>query len=402
MTHPDVRGNGALPRTADVVVIGGGIVGAASAFWLARAGLRPVLIERAAALATATTAASAHCVRAQFAEPENIAMMRESLAIITDFPGVLGLSPAEADIGFRQQGYLFASTNPSQLAPFAARVELQRSLGLDDVELIDGDETRRRYPWLAPEIVVATFRAGDGWLDGCRAAHLFARASGAALHLETRVLAIERVDGRVQGVRTNRGRVATDTVVLATGPFAAELAPEPLPISLLRRNRVIVAPCPMIPQDAPLTIDADSGAHWRPHHGGALLAWGQPEAPSPAASPVVPDPGFPDLVLRDPLGVGRLSPFWRDLAPTLPRSAVDLAAGQYTMTPDHKPLIGPASETIGLWLHTGYSGHGIMGSPSGARLLADLITQRLSPTENPFHPGRFASGTTPEAEPMLL
>lgn len=390
------------PARADVVVVGGGIVGAASAFWLARAGRRPLIVERRPALAEATTAASAHCVRAQFDEPENVAMMRESLAIFADFPATLGLAPEEADIGLRQQGYLFASTDPRRGAAFAARVARQQALGLADVELLDGDETRRRYPWLAPEIAVATFRGGDGWLDGCRAARLFARASGAPVLLGTSALAIERAGPRVTGVRTDRGRIATETVVLATGPFAAELAGEPLPISPLRRHRVIVGPVGGIPQGAPLVIDADTGAHWRPHQGGALLAWGRPEAPSTAVFPVPADPAFPALVLRHPNGVGRLSPFWRTLAPALPPASIDLAAGQYTMTPDHKPLIGPASETAGLWLHTGYSGHGIMGSPSGARLLADLLTGRIAAGDNPFAPGRFAAGVAAGAEGMVL
>jgi sarcosine oxidase subunit beta len=390
-----------LPRTADVVVIGGGIVGCATAFFLSQSGRSPVLLERAPALAAATTAASAHCIRAQFDDPVNIAMMRESLDIFANFADRLDLPPVDADIGLTQQGYLFASTDPAQVGPFADRVARQQRMGLADVELIDGDEARRRYPFLTPEIVAATFRAADGWIDGRRAAALFARASGAPVHLGVTVTEIGRTDGRVTGVLTDAGRIATGTVVLATGPFAGALAGEALPISLLRRNRVIIAADPMIPVNAPLVIDADTGAHWRPHAGGALLAWGQPEAPSAATFPVAPDPAFPDLVLRDPRGVGRLSPFWRALAATLTPDMIDLAAGQYTMTPDHKPLIGEANETSGLWLHTGYSGHGIMGSPSGARLLANLITGRAD-SDHPFGPARFGDGTPLAAEALVL
>lgn len=391
-----------LPATADVVVIGGGIVGAASAFWLARAGRRPVLVERAPALATVTTAASAHCVRAQFDEPENVAMMQESLHIFANFAGVLGVPPAEADIGLTRQGYLFASTDVAKTATFSDRVTRQRSMGLDDVELLDGDEVHHRFPWMSTAIVTGTFRQGDGWLDGCRAAVHFARASGAPVHLDTEVVEIETGGGRVTGVRTNRGRIATETVVLATGPFAGILAGEPLPIYLLRRNRLIVAAQTEIPQAAPLTIDADTGAHWRPHHGGALLAWGQAVPPSEPAHPVQSDPGFPALILRDPRGVGRLSPFWQTLAPSLPAVALDLVAGQYTMTPDHKPLIGAAVNTEGLWLHTGYSGHGIMGSPSGAKLLANLVVGSRPAADNPFRPSRFADGTAGAAEAVVL
>ncbi len=393
------------PRAADVVVVGGGIVGAASAFWLARAGHRPVLVERAAALASATTAASVHGVRAQWTDPENVAMIRESLDLFARFPEVLYLPPAEADIGLTRQGYLFASTDPGQRDALRERVERQHELGLADVALLDGEAVRRRFPWLTREVTAATFRAGDGWLDGRRAATLFARASGAPILLGTEVLEIERVGDRVVGVATSRGRVATDTVVLATGPFTAGptgLAGEPLPLTLLRRHRLILAPHPGIPQDAPMTIDADTGAHWRPHGGGAVLAWPLPEPAMPPAFPVPPDPSFPALVLHDPRGVSRLAPFWRDVAATIPAVDLDLVAGQYTMTPDHKPLIGPAAHTVGLWLHTGYSGHGVMGSPSGGRLLADLITGRVPDAANPFRLGRFAEGVGLEVERGVL
>jgi sarcosine oxidase subunit beta len=392
-----------IPPFADVVVVGGGIVGAASAFWLAGVGLQPLLIERAKSLAAATTAASAHCIRAQFSEPENVAMMRESLAIFEDFPALLKLSPAEADIGLTQQGYLFASTEEAHIPVFRGRVERQRALGLDDVELLDGDEVQRRFAWITPSVVVATFRRRDGWIDGCQATTLFAQTANCPILLGTAVERIETKAGRVQAVHTSRGRIATELVVLATGPFAQELAGEPLPIATVRRHRVIVSPNTRIPQSAPLTIDADTGAHWRPHAGGALLAWAQLEASSPATWPVPVDPTFPDLILRDPSGVGRLSPFWRELALSLRADDIALTAGQYTITPDRKPLIGAASQTAGLWLHTGYSGHGIMGSPSGGRLLADLIVGRTDQDQNPFSPQRFDAGATPpDVERILL
>jgi sarcosine oxidase subunit beta len=78
-------------------------------------------------------------------------------------------------------------------------------------------------------------------------------------------------------------------------------------------------------------------------------------------------------------------------------------AGQYTVTPDHKPLIGPANEIEGLFLNTGYSGHGIMGSPSGSRLLADVLAGSVRSADNPFHPGRFVAGTKPpDVEKIVL
>lgn len=395
-SHPNV-----LPASAEIVIIGGGIVGAASAFWLSRAGFKPVIVERAAELAGATTSASAHCIRCQFSEAENVAQMNESLAIFSSFADTIGISGA--DIGLRQQGYLFASTESNEREAFAARVARQRALGVADIECLDGDQIRRRFPWVSRDVVVGAFRQGDGWIDGRRAAEFFAEASWAPIFRSTKVIEIETSGGKVTGVLTDRGRIATNAAVLAAGPFSKSSSPEPLPVVLWRRHRVIVAPDARIPQHGPMTIDANTGAHWRPHRGGALIAWAQAEADSPPAWPVPVDAGFPDLVLKDRRGIGRIAPFWNEIVPGLTNDRIALIAGQYTVTPDHKPLIGPARETEGLWLNTGYSGHGIMGSPSGSRRLADLISGKIAAGDNPFHPGRFAAGAKPpDVEQIVL
>ncbi len=169
-----------LPASADVVIIGGGIVGAASAFWLARSGRRPVILEREAGLATVTTSSSAHCIRAQFSEPENIAMMSESLGYFERFADLLDVSPEVGSIALQQQGYLFATTKPEERPDFEIRVARQQSMGLADVELLDGEEIRYRWPWLSSEIVLRRFPATrrlDRRLQGSGA--LRARRQGA-------------------------------------------------------------------------------------------------------------------------------------------------------------------------------------------------------------------------------
>jgi sarcosine oxidase subunit beta len=399
--HLRVEHGEALPAEAEVVIIGGGIVGVASAMQLGERGVTPLLIDTASGLGTRTTAMSAHCIRAQFSEPENIAMMAESLAFYEAFANRLSLPTASTPINLCQQGYLFASTNSADADVFAERIERQRAAGLDDVELLDGDAVRARYPWLSEAICVATFRARDGWIDSARAVEAMAAAAVGSFALETTVEEIVVTGGGVTGVRTNRGTIDTDTVVLAAGPFSRNLSPEPLPIQLWRRHRIIVSEHQKIPQDGPVTIDANTGAHWRPHLGGALAAWALPELDRPATWPVTPDPKFPDRVLLSSDGIGRLAPFWRDLAPALTPAEIMLTAGQYTMTPDHRPLIGPAPQTRGLFLHTGYSGHGIMGAPAGARILADSVTG--APGRNPFDPSRFADGVShPDVEQVVI
>lgn len=391
-----------IPRTAECVIIGGGIVGASTALFLARAGIRAVLVESAVDLGMRTTAMSAHCIRAQFSEPENVRMMAESLAFYENFGHHIGVANDPSPIGLRQQGYLFASTDPADRELFVARAAVQCQAGLDDVHVLDGDTVRMMFPWLSDAIVVATWRERDGWIEGSVATRLMARASGVPVHLGVTARKILFAKDRVTGVSTSFGTIATDTVILAAGPFCLHISPEPLPVVLKRRHRVILGPHPAIPQYGPVTIDANTGSHWRPHKGGALIAWARKEPDAEPAWPVRPDPAFADLVLRSAGGIARLSPFWGDFAGSGVQRSALLTAGHYSMTPDHRALIGPAPRISGLWLNTGYSGHGIMGAPAGARLLSDLMTGQHAAT-NPFAPDRFEHGTAPApAETVVI
>src|SRR5262245_44053175 len=151
------------PRTADLVIVGGGIVGAATAFFASRAGLRSVVvIERRSGLATLTTTRSLEAFRAQFEDPEDIAMMRESIGVFERFAEVIDIPGYE--ISLHQQGYLFVSQAEDGEAIVRARVEKQLASGLTDVELLAGAEARRRFPFLAPDVRAAAFRQRDGWL----------------------------------------------------------------------------------------------------------------------------------------------------------------------------------------------------------------------------------------------
>lgn len=399
-------GHGDWPGTADAVVIGGGVVGAATAFALARDGLRVVVVERKSALGALTTAASAASFRAQFTDAANIALMRESIAVFERFAEVAGLPGY--DLGLRQQGYLFASDREADVEALRERVARQRDLGLDDVEFLAGDEVRRRFPYLNPAVRGAAFRARDGWLDAGRLTAGFARASGARFLLDTEVVEIAVAGGRAIGVATSRGQISAPVVVVAAGPYSAAVAATAdvaLPLAPVRRHRLIVAPRPAIPPDAPMTIDATTGAHWRPQAleggTGALVAWSQDEPPGPPVDPVPPDPAYPAIALT---AIIHLSPFWADLIPTLGPADLRLSAGQYTVSPDHNALIGPVEAVAGLYVNTGYSGHGVMASPGGARLLADLIAGCRADVDNPFSPRRFKDGlpAATEGERMVL
>ena len=391
-----------MASTFDIIIIGGGINGSASAFFLARAGLRCVIVERLPALARLTTSRSMEAMRAQFVEPENVAMMRESIAFYERFAEHTGLKGY--GIGVHQQGYLFLTTEIDGPQRFQQRVAAQHSLGLDDVAFLSGDEVRRRFPWASAEAITAgTFRQADGWLSAHEACFGFARASGAVIMLNTTVTGFTLTGGRMAGVATDRGPLAAPLVVIAAGPYSgrvALLAGVALPLRIIRRHRVTIGQHPLIPQGAPMVIDQDTGAHWRPEKPGAALAWAQAhEAPGEPLDDVPANPHFVHEVLE---GVYRLCPFWLDVAESLKRDQVYVQAGQYTVTPDDKPIIGPHPDIEGLYFNTGYSGHGIMGAPGGGRLLADLITGAAREDANAFSLRRLASLNTSDAHQRLL
>ncbi len=391
----------ALPM-ARILIIGGGIIGVASAYFLGRAGFQVDVLEREPTLGALTTAASLQAVRAQFADPVNIAFMKESLGFYETFADQLDL-PGHA-IDFHQQGYLFVTSDEAAAARQRARVAFQHAHGLDDVEYLEGEELHRRFPYLAAEALAATFRQRDGWVSAHEILLGFKQAAGrydVHFHLQTEVLSLITRGERVVGARTAAGDWEADGVILAAGPFTAQLARTAdahLPLQPVRRHRVVIGAHDAIPHDAPMTIDEDTGAHWRPEGPGAALAWAEPEAPSPPQRHVRPDPHFPFRVME---GVYRLNPFWLEVAETLKRDNVFLHAGQYTVSPDHNPLIGPVPGHPGLWVISGFSGHGVMAAPASARLLADLLAGRVPPDANPYAVDRPGLEEA-EGEPMVL
>jgi sarcosine oxidase subunit beta len=335
-----------------------------------------------------TTASSDECFRAQFDDPDNIAMMLESIAVFEGFSEIVGLD--SCDINLHQQGYLFLASEEGGAQALRKRVERQHAAGLLEVELLDGSEARRRFPFVAPQVQAATFRADDGWLSAHELTYGFAKGSRARFALRTAATAL-RVDGSgIRAVETNRGTVSTRCVVVAAGPFTGVVlawAGVDLPLTLLRRQKLVVSNVSQVPRDAPMTIDQDSGAFWRPEVGGAALGWALPEPPGKPLESVPTDWTFPAVVLE---GVSRLTPFWAEVAEGLTRENVFLSAGQYTCTPDHKPVIGPCCSVPGLYVNAAYSGHGIMASPAGARRLIELIIDPAANERNPFRCERFA------------
>ena len=383
-----LRATDRLPATADVVVVGAGVVGCATAFRAARAGLRTVVVDARPRPATLTTPAATGAYRLQFDNAEEVALVREGIELYTDFAEQAGLPGYE--VGLRPQGYLFCARDEAAAAGQRDLVARQHAFGLTDVELLDGDEVRRRFPYVSESVVSARYRAGDGFIDQVRLAWGYALAASAGPGVEQptgsadatfvlgqRVSGLRVVGGRIVAVETHDGAVAAPIVVLATGPFlgrTAALAGVEVPIAPTRRQKVVVPDAPEVPQTAPMTIDEATGAHWRPALRGAYVLL--TERGTPPGDPVWSVPTSADFAFRllDPSSedaVALVAPFWAEIW----ERGVSwfLHAGQYEYTPDHRPFVG-ATPVSGLWLNGGWSGHGVMGSGGGSRLLLDAIT----------------------------
>ena len=390
----------APPRTADVVVIGGGVVGAATAFHASRAGLRTVIVEARPALCTLTTAVAAGAYRLQFDDLEELTLVRESAAMFLGFEELTG--QRRYRLGLRQQGYLWLTTTDATAARQRDLVATLRGWGQADIEVLDGGEVRRRFPWVGPEVIQARFRGGDGFLDTRGLTYGLVEGSGAGVVVGCPVTGFAVRGGRLAGVETAGGSISAGAAVIACGPLSgpvAELAGLDLPVVTIRRHKLWVPDLDAVPVDAPMTIDEDTGAHWRPAFGGAWALFTDPSTPPEPPTEAVPtDPSFGFLLLdpASPVALSRVVPFWRRVWEDGSATWL-LQAGQYTVTPDHKPIIGP-TEVAGLHLNTGYSGHGIMLGPAGGRIAADLLTGRLAPEDNPFSPGRDLRG---REQPLL-
>ena len=354
-------------QTAEVVIIGGGIVGSSIAYHLIAAGCKDVLvIERESAQGKGSTGKSMGGVRAQFSTPINIQMSLYSIPFYASFDVRLG-HPA----GYRPQGYLFCATNDEHLAYLRTNFEKQVAMGLKDVRLVNAGEIRKLFPQLrSDDIVGGSFCPTDGFVDPYSAMIGFmswASDHGAKLWKNATVSAIQCDSRGIASVETTKGSVATRTVVNAAGPWAVEVARMvgiDLPVKPLRRMLVPTEPFDGFPHSAPMIIDMSNGFHFRPEGLGFLLAWNDPEETPGYKTDF--DPGFIEKILTR--AADRV-PVFENLAVNPKRAW----AGLYEMTPDHHPVLGVVPEVPGFYLANGFSGHGVMHAPATGKILADLI-----------------------------
>jgi sarcosine oxidase subunit beta len=350
-------------RSADVVIIGGGIVGTSLAYHLARRGCRDVLVLERDLVGSGSTSRANGGVRLQFATPLNIRLSLEAVRVFETFREEFGVDP-----DFRQYGYLLLITDPADLARFRAMHAVQRELGVP-VELLSPGDIRRLVPPLEVDGVLAgSYCARDGFADPNAVVQGFARrarALGAEIREGAPVVAIEAGGGRVRAVITPAGSIAAGVVVDAAGPWAGvvgRLAGVDVPVLPHRRSQFVTAPCDALSDPMPLVIESGVGFSFRKEGPGILMGMTKPEPPG-SFDDSVDWPWLPRVIERavrwvPALGDARIARGY---------------AGLYDMSPDRHPILGPVPELEGFYCSTGFSGHGFMHGPPAGRLLAEWI-----------------------------
>jgi sarcosine oxidase subunit beta len=356
-----------MAKTADIAIIGAGVIGCSVAFHLARLGCRNVLlIDKEPLPGSGSTSKANGGIRAQFTTDVNIAMSLASMDILDALQDELGEPPV-----YRKAGYLFLTGDPARFSAMKTAAAFQKARGVS-VEVLDAGEVRARAPYAAGEIVGGTFGPRDGFIDPGGLTNFFLREAtqgGVAARYGAEVTAIDRDGSGTFRLTTTAGELRASAVVDAAGPFAgrvAALVGTDVPVVPVRRHLLISGPCPTLPPLIPMTIDADTGVLIRREGSRVLIAYSNPDEP----------PGFntafdPDFPLRIAEQVDARFPAVGEAGLDIKRSW----AGLYEVTPDHHAVIGPVAGVPGFFVVAGFSGHGVMHAPAAGRAVAEMLVR---------------------------
>ena len=360
----------AAQQTADVVVIGGAVIGSSIAYFLRREGYtgRVTVIEKDPSYQWCATGRSLASIRQQFSTPENIRMSQFGVGF---YKGIKQEFGPDADISFRERGYLVMAT-PQGRGVLEANIRLQQSLGAD-TELLEPAEIARRFPWLSTEGLGAAGwgRTGEGWVDPHSLLALFRKGAIATgvQYIADEAVGIDVRHGRIEGVQLKSGGcIATGTVVCAAGWHSAKVAAmaglPTLPVRPKKRL-VFVVDCKQPLDGCGLMIDP-SGLYFRPE-GKFFLAG--------IAPPEHEDPDAEDFEIDHNLFDEKIWPGLAARVPAMEALKVQSAwCCHYDVsTLDHNAILGCHPELPSFVLACGFSGHGLQQSPGVGRGIAELL-----------------------------
>jgi len=371
-----------MPETADVVIIGAGIVGCSLAYHLADQGSPRVVVVEKGLVCSGSTGKSAGGIRQQFATEVNLRLSLLSVQMFHRMQEELGIDPE-----FRQVGYLFLASTPQDLEMFRGQAEIQQRFGIP-VQIISADEVRRIVPYLrADDILGAAFCPTDGYAAPYEVTMGYAtraRRLGVVIHEQREATGILRAADRVIGVETSRGPIHTPIVVNAAGAeggLVGRLAGVDVPVKPYRRQLFVTGPLPEFGIEPPLTIDYSRNWYFRGEMGGCLFSG--PKDEESTLNTTVDWEHLAESVAR---AVARV--------PILEQAEIKRAwAGSYDISPDDNAILGAVPELAGFYVATGHSGHGFMHGPATGRLMAELmLTGKSSIDISPLGLDRFRTG----------
>lgn len=351
-----------LPSDASVVIIGGGVMGLSTAYHLALAGVRDVVLVEQAELGSGSTCKAAGGVRAQFSDAVNVELGRRSLETFEKFKREF-----DQEIDLHQVGYLFLLDHPEQVAVFEQNVAMQNELGVDS-RMIDVAEAKRLSPLIETDgLLAAAWSPNDGHCTPESVVLGYARAArraGARLVRGCSVTGIATDGTTIAAVQTTHGTIRTDTVICAAGAWSqqiGQLAGVHLPVEPVRRQILTTEPMPGLDPRTPFTIDFATSLYFHSEGPGLLLGMSDPDE----------EPGFK---------LGRSDDWLPRLGEAIERRAPRIAevgiasgwAGLYEMTPDHNALVGEAPDVSRFLYATGFSGHGFLMGPAIGEVMRDL------------------------------
>ena len=374
-----------FPRTADVVIIGGGVMGTSTAYHLARRGVKHVvLVEKEPFFGVMSTGQCAGGIRHQFSSEINIRLSLESIRMMERFPEEMG-----QDIDLRFIGYFFLLTREEDVVEFRNNVMLQHSLGVM-TEWLEPDDIARRVPLMSLDgVLAATVYERDGLVDPSSLVQGYvsnARRLGARLFEDAEAVDVQAASGRIKAVETKQGVIETPVVVNACGAWAPQIGDMlgvDIPIQPVRRQIVVTTPISEMPPDFPFVIFFHESLYFHPEGEGILTGKSNPNE-TPGYKLDV-DPEW-EMVHMDE-AMARL--------PVLEKAGLlSHWAGLYEVTPDAHPILGRIPTMEGFYLMAGFSGHGLMHGPIVGSLMAEEILDGRAHTVNidPFRYDRFLGG----------
>jgi sarcosine oxidase, subunit beta len=373
-----------LPKFADIVIVGGGVMGASTAYHLAASGQKQVLLlEKDEFFGLGATGRCAGGVRYQFGTEINVRLSIESLPMLERFEQEIGQR-----VVFRHCGYLFVLTNPQDVAVFQHNVDMQNRLGAG-TRWVSGDEIRRWLPQMnLQDVLSGSFNPQDGLVDPNSVVMGYISAAerlGARAINNVEVTGIQTQGGRVTAVETTAGAIQTGVVINAAGPWAGrlgELAGVEIPIVPIRRQWLTTTPMPEIPGDFPFVIDFAQSLYFHREGQGMLSGMSNNQEL----------PGFDQSVDSEwelthmEAAIARL--------PALEHAGLaSRLAGLYEVTPDAHPIYGK-TPLDGFLVCAGFSGHGFMHGPVSGKLMTEILLHGRAETVDVsmLDLARFAEG----------